>query len=136
MAERQIKRNSRGQIVSYEIAAINDPTIATPEYGKFLLQKADEEGTFVEKYNTTSFIQEINTDITQELILSNEVIDAQVVLNEIITITDKRGIGDLTPFGFAGTSVGQQETLQQFDANGDVVQEQTYVWDGTKWDWK
>jgi hypothetical protein len=134
MAERQIKRNGRGQIVSYEIAAINDPTVATPEYGKFLLQGVGEEGTIIEKYSAASFIQEINTDITQELILSNEVIDAQVVLNEIITITDKRGIGDLTPFGFAGTSVGQEQTLQQFDANGNVVQEQTYVWDGIKWD--
>lgn len=134
MAERQIKRNGRGQIVSYEIVGVNDPTVATPEYGKFLLQNVGEDGTFVEKYNTTSFVQEINTDITQELILPNEVIDAQVVLNEIITITDKRGVESTAPFGFAGTTVGQQATFQQFDADGNVVQEQTYVWNGTAWE--
>ena len=135
MAERQIKRNGRGQIVSYEIVGVNDPTVATPEYGKFLLQKADEEGTFVEKYNTTSFVQEINTDITQELILPNELIDAQVVLNEIITITDKRGIESVDPIGFAGTYVGQEETIvTQYNPDGSVAQERTYVWNGTKWE--
>lgn len=134
MAERQIKRNGRGQIVSYEIAAINDPTVATPEYGKFLLQGVGEEGTIIEKYSAASFNEEINTNVTLELVTSDTLIDTQIVLNEIITITDKRGIGDLTPFGFAGTSVGQEQTLQQFDANGNVVQEQTYVWDGIKWD--
>jgi hypothetical protein len=134
MAERQIKRNGRGQIVSYEIVGVNDPTIATPEYGKFLLQNIGEDGTFVEKYNTTSFVQEINTDITTELILPNEIIATQIVLNEIITITDKRGVESVDPIGFAGTFVGQQETLQQFDSNGNVVQEQTYVWNGTKWE--
>jgi hypothetical protein len=134
MAEREIKRNGRGQIVSYEIVGVNDPTIATQEYGKFLLQNVGEDGTFVEKYNTTSFVQEINTDITTELILPNEIIDTQIVLNEIITITDKRGVESVDPIGFAGTFVGQQETLQQFDSNGNVVQEQTYVWNGTKWE--
>jgi hypothetical protein len=134
MAERQIKRNGRGQIVSYEIVGVNDPTIATPEYGKFLLQNIGEDGTFVEKYNTTSFVQEINTDITTELILPNETIATQIVLNEIITITDKRGVESVDPIGFAGTFIGQQETLQQFDSNGNVVQERTYVWDGTKWE--
>jgi hypothetical protein len=134
MAEREIKRNGRGQIVSYEIVGVNDPTIATQEYGKFLLQNVGEDGTFVEKYNTTSFVQEINTDITTELILPNETIATQIVLNEIITITDKRGVESVDPIGFAGTFIGQQETLQQFDSNGNVVQERTYVWDGTKWE--
>ena len=134
MAEREIKRNGRGQIVSYEIVGVNDPTIATQEYGKFLLQNVGDDGTFVEKYNTTSFVQEINTDITTELILPNETIATQIVLNEIITITDKRGVESVDPIGFAGTFVGQQETLQQFDSNGNVVQEQTYVWNGTKWE--
>ena len=90
MAERQIKRNSRGQIVSYEIAAINDPTVATPEYGKFLLQGVNEEGTLIEKYSDGSFNEEINTDITLELVTSDTSIDTQIVLNEIITTQDQR----------------------------------------------
>jgi hypothetical protein len=129
MAEREIKRNGRGQIVSYEIVGVNDPTIATQEYGKFLLQNVGEDGTFVEKYNTTSFVQEINTDITTELILPNEIIDTQIVLNEIITITDKRGVESVDPIGFAGTYIGQEEEIISADG-----QERTYVWDGTKWE--
>jgi hypothetical protein len=129
MAERQIKRNSRGQIVSYEIAAINDPTVATPEYGKFLLQGPNEEGTVIEKYSAGSFNDEINTDITLELVIPDTIIDTQIVLNEIITITDKRGVESVDPIGFAGTYIGQEEEIISADG-----QERTYVWDGTKWE--
>ena len=121
MAERQIKRNSRGQIVSYEIAAINDPTVATPEYGKFLLQGVNEEGTLIEKYSDGSFNEEINTDITLELVTSDTSIDTQIVLNEIITTQDQRdsggssntnpnissNTGEFPPFGVAGNSINE-----------------------------
>ena len=106
MAERQIKRNSRGQIVSYEIAAINDPTVATPEYGKFLLQGLNEEGTLVEKYSSGSFNEEINTDITLELVTSDTIIDTQIVLNEIITTQDQRASGGSGGQGGSGNQGG------------------------------
>ena len=133
MAERQIKRNSRGQIVSYEIAAINDPTVATPEYGKFLLQGVNEEGTLIEKYSDGSFNEEINTDITLELVTSDTIIDTQIVLNEIITTQDQRYLevssntntnisssntntnissttASLFPFGVPGNSINEFRT--------------------------
>ena len=106
MVERQIKRNSRGQIVSYEIAAINDPTVATPEYGKFLLQGVNEEGTLVEKYSAGSFNDEINTDINLELITADTIIDTQIVLNEIITTRDQRASGPGSRGGSGGRGPG------------------------------
>ena len=106
MAVRQIKRNSRGQIVSYEIAAINDPTVATPEYGKFLLQGVNEEGTLIEKYSDGSFNEEINTDITLELVTSDTSIDTQIVLNEIITTQDQRASGGSGGQGGSGNQGG------------------------------
>jgi len=153
MAERQIKRNSRGQIVSYEIAAINDPTVATPEYGKFLLQGVNEEGTLVEKYSDGSFNDEINTDITLELVTSDTSIDTQIVLNEIITTQDQRASGGsggqggsgnqggsggqggssttdpLFPFGVPGNSLGEIRPF--FNPNGSFTL--NYVWNGQSW---
>ena len=157
MAERQIKRNSRGQIVSYEIAAINDPTVATPEYGKFLLQGVNEEGTLIEKYSDGSFNEEINTDITLELVTSDTIIDTQIVLNEIITTQDQRASGGsggqggsgnqggsggqggssttdpLFPFGVPGNSLGEIRPF--FNPNGSFTL--TYRWTqtsaGTLW---
>ena len=137
MAERQIKRNSRGQIVSYEIAAINDPTVATPEYGKFLLQGVNEEGTLIEKYSDGSFNDEINTDITLELVTSDTSIDTQIVLNEIITTQDQRAAGvgasgavsiDTTPFGAVGNFIWEVRTFTRPDG-ADV----DYEWTGTFW---
>ena len=136
MAERQIKRNSRGQIVSYEIAAINDPTVATPEYGKFLLQGANEEGTLIEKYSVGSFNEEINTDITLELVTPDTIIDTQIVLNEIITTRDQRASGGsggqggssttdpLFPFGIPGNYLNQIRTFNLLN----------YYWTGTFWE--
>ena len=157
MAEREIKRNSRGQIVSYEIAAINDPTVATPEYGKFLLQGVNEEGTLIEKYSDGSFNEEINTDITLELVTSDTSIDTQIVLNEIITTRDERASGgsggqggsgnqggsggqggssttaSLFPFGVPGDFLGQIRPF--FNQNGSFTL--SYKWTqtsaGTLW---
>jgi hypothetical protein len=137
MAERQIKRNGRGQIVSYEIAAINDPTVATPEYGKFLLQGVGEEGTIIEKYSAASFNEEINTNVTLELVTSDTLIDTQIVLNEIITSRDERATGDgasgtgsinTAPFGVVGNSIGEVRVFTRPDGS-DV----DYEWTGTFW---
>ena len=139
MAERQIKRNSRGQIVSYEIAAINDPTVATPEYGKFLLQGVNEEGTLVEKYSVGSFNDEINTDITLELVTSDTIIDTQIVLNEIITTQDEQFsvvpsseynlyADPLFPFGVPGLRVGERRVGPNREGGSS-----NYEWNGTFW---
>jgi hypothetical protein len=137
MAERQIKRNSRGQIVSYEIAAINDPTVATPEYGKFLLQGPNEEGTVIEKYSAGSFNDEINTDITLELVTPDTIIDTQIVLNEIITTQDQRATNDggtvigsinTAPFGDVGLYINEYRVFTRPD--GATI---PYSWTGTFW---
>ncbi len=140
MAERQIKRNGRGQIVSYEIVGVNDSTIASDEYGKFLLQGVGQEGTIVDKYNSLSFNQEIDITITSELLEADEVINTQIVLNEIITPRDARatGIGapnvgsggsfDTSPFGVAGSFVGEVRVFTRPDG-ADV----DYEWTGTNW---
>lgn len=137
MAERQIKRNGRGQIVSYEIAAINDPTVSTPEYGKFLLQGVGEEGTIIEKYSAGSFNEEINTDVTLELVTVDTTIDPQIVLNEIITSRDERATGDgasgagsinTSPFGVVGNSIGEIRVFTRPDG-ADI----DYEWTGTFW---
>lgn len=135
MAERQIKRNGRGQIVSYEIAAINDPTVSTPEYGKFLLQGVGEEGTIIEKYSAGSFNEEINTNVSLELVTSDTLIDPQIVLNEIITSRDERAAGaggggsiNTAPFGVVGNSIGEVRTFTRPDG-ADI----DYEWTGTFW---
>jgi len=140
MAERQIKRNGRGQIVSYEIVGVNDSTIASDEYGKFLLQGVGQEGTIVDKYNSLSFNQEIDTTITSELLEADEVINTQIVLNEIITSRDARATGpgapnvgsggsfDTSPFGVAGSFVGEVRIFTRPDG-ADV----DYEWTGTNW---
>ena len=87
-------------------SAINDPTVATPEYGKFLLQGANEEGTLIEKYSAGSFNDEINTDITLELVTSDTSIDTQIVLNEIITTQDQRASGGSGGQGGSGNQGG------------------------------
>ena len=154
MAERQIKRNSRGQIVSYEIAAINDPTVATPEYGKFLLQGANEEGTLIEKYSVGSFNEEINTDITLELVTPDTIIDTQIVLNEIITTRDQRAsggsgvqgsggaVGPTGAVGATGPQGGSSTTdpLFPFGIPGNYLNQirtfnlLNYYWTGTFWE--
>ncbi len=143
MAERQIKRNGRGQIVSYEIVGVNDSTIASDEYGKFLLQGVGQEGTIVDKYNSLSFNQEIDITITSELLEADEVINTQIVLNEIITPRDARatGIGAPNagsggssntglnaPFGVPGNFIGEIRTFTRPDG-ADV----DYEWTGTNW---
>jgi len=135
MAERQIKRNGRGQIVSYEIEAINDPTVSTPEYGKFLLQGVGEEGTIIEKYSAGSFNEEINTNVSLELVTSDTLIDPQIVLNEIITSRDERAAGvggggsiNTAPFGVVGNSIGEVRIFTRPDG-ADI----DYEWTGTFW---
>jgi hypothetical protein len=49
MAEREIKRNGRGQIVSYEIYGALDSTIQSDSYGKSSFITTGQSGTKVVK---------------------------------------------------------------------------------------
>ena len=45
MAKRDVRRNSRGQIVSYEILGVNDSTQDTPQYGDVEIKDTGEDYT-------------------------------------------------------------------------------------------
>lgn len=67
MAEREIKRNGRGQIVSYEIFGATNSGIESDSYGKSVFNTTGEIGTKVTKFNVSSFNDTINVSISDEL---------------------------------------------------------------------
>ena len=67
MAEREIKRNGRGQIVSYEIFGATDSGIESDSYGKSVFNTTGEMGTKVTKFNESSFNDTIDISISDEL---------------------------------------------------------------------
>jgi hypothetical protein len=67
MAEREIKRNGRGQIVSYEIFGATDSGIESDSYGKSVFNTNGEIGTKVTKFNESSFNDTIDVSISDEL---------------------------------------------------------------------
>lgn len=132
MADRTIKRNGRGQIVSYEIIGVNDSTVSTLQYGKVLFKIAGQSGTYVDKYNSTSFSNEINVVVSDELIDSDTIINPQITLGDIISENDTRAVGSgapnvgtgggssidtaaVAPFGIPGDFIGQIRTMNQID---------------------
>lgn len=67
MAEREIKRNGRGQIVSYEIYGATNSNIESDSYGKSVFNTTGEIGTKVTKFNESSFNDTIDVSISDEL---------------------------------------------------------------------
>jgi len=67
MAERQIRRNGRGQIISYEIFGALDSNIESDSYGKSRFTNAGENGTKVSKFVEASYNNIIDTTISDEL---------------------------------------------------------------------
>jgi hypothetical protein len=142
MADRTIKRNGRGQIVSYEIVGVNDSTVSTLQYGKVLFKIAGQSGTYADKYNFTSFSNEINVVVSDELIDSDTIINPQITLGDIISENDTRAVGpgapnvgtgggssiDTSPFGAAGTYVGENRAFIRPDGAPEF-----YEWVGTFW---
>lgn len=141
MADRTIKRNGRGQIVSYEIVGVNDSTVSTLQYGKVLFKIAGQSGTYADKYNSTSFSNEINVVVSDELIDSDTIINPQITLGDIISENDRRAVGpgapnvgtgggssiDTSPFGVAGLP-NERRTFTRPDG-ADIL----YEWFGTFW---
>jgi len=68
MAEREIKRNGRGQIISYEIFGALDSQVQSDSYGKSVFNTTGEFGTKVTKFNQSSFNDTIDISISDELI--------------------------------------------------------------------
>lgn len=67
MAEREIKRNGRGQIISYEIFGALDSQVQSDSYGKSVFNTTGEFGTKVTKFNQSSFNDTIDISISDEL---------------------------------------------------------------------
>jgi len=83
MAERQIKRNGRGQIVSYEIFGALDSAIESDSYGKSIFNTTGEIGTKVTKFNELSFNDTIDVSISDELRRPLNEVSANVALGDI-----------------------------------------------------
>lgn len=65
MADREIKRNVRGQIVSYTIPAPNDSTVDTPTYGKVYMDNGEDGKTFVERFSKSSVQSNLDVSISE-----------------------------------------------------------------------
>lgn len=142
MIYQDIKRNGRGQIVSYEIVGVNDSTVSTLQYGYVEFTKDNKPGTVVDKYSSTSFSNEINVVVSDELIDSDTIINPQITLGDIVSETDTRATGenapnvglgnggsiDTFPFGDAGTFVGEIRIFTRPDGA-----DESYEWVGTFW---
>ena len=83
MADRDIRRNGRGQIVSYEIYGALDSTINSDSYGKSVFNTNGELGTKVTKFNESSFNDTINISISDELRRSLNDTPLNIELGEI-----------------------------------------------------
>ena len=90
MAERDVTRNGRGQIVSYEIDGVSDSTQDTPQYGKVFLPTMDDAygATKTEKLNRQSLEQTIDITFSDELLVPNTTISPQININEILEESD------------------------------------------------
>lgn len=102
MAERQIKRNGRGQIVSYEIFGANDSNIDSDSYGKSVFNTTGEVGTKVSKFSASSFNDKIDVSISDELRRPLNSVPLSQELGDIALnfITDTQG--DDGPNGISG----------------------------------
>jgi len=67
MAERDITRNGRGQIISYEIFGAFDSSVDSDSYGRSIFNTNGEIGTKVSKYTESSFNDVNDVLISDEL---------------------------------------------------------------------
>ena len=85
MAEREIKRNGRGQIVSYEIYGAFDSNIPSDSYGRSVFNTTGEVGTKVSKFIASSYNDKIDTSISDELRRPLRSTEPNVSLGELAT---------------------------------------------------
>ena len=85
MAERQIRRNGRGQIVSYEIYGAFDSNIPSDSYGKSVFNTTGEVGTKVSKFIASSYDDKIDTSISDELRRPLRTTEPRVSLGDLAT---------------------------------------------------
>ena len=88
MAERDVTRNGRGQIVSYAISGASDSTEDSLKYGKVLLPTLNGGATKTEKLNRQSLEQHIDVTFSDDLLTPNASVTPEININE--TLTDLR----------------------------------------------
>ena len=88
MAERDVTRNGRGQIVSYAISGVSDSTEDSLKYGKVLLPTLNNGATKTEKLNRQSLEQHIDVTFSDDLLTPNASVTPEINMNE--TLTDLR----------------------------------------------
>ena len=117
MAERDVTRNNRGQIISYEIDGVSDSTQDTPQYGKvFLPTIYDAYGsTKTEKLNRQSLQQTIDITFSDELLVPNTTVSPQININEILEESDFEFVSSGTP----GEDDGDQDDGQGLNDQGN-----------------
>jgi hypothetical protein len=81
MADREITRNGRGQIISYEIFGALDSNIESDSYGKSRFTNAGENGTKVSKFVEDSYNNIIDTTISDELLSEDRDATPNISLN-------------------------------------------------------
>lgn len=77
MADRELKRNTRGQIVSYEITQEGSSTTPTPKYAKVYLAGPNGGPTEAERFDVTSVQTGIDS-VIDELGFRLTIVDPQV----------------------------------------------------------
>lgn len=82
MAKREIKRNGRGQIISYEIESTNNSTTSSLQYGEVILGTPGA-GITVEKYEVNSFSLNVDTRVME---LSDEILESYIPPYPLITL--------------------------------------------------
>jgi len=132
--ERSIKRNGRGQIISYPVS-FDETGTPLQQYGKLGIGEGNLTPT--EKYTKYSFFNEFIDTISDELVQKPTVVNinpAPVYAVEIIvteegsnstnTNTQSSGLPIIyPPFGFAGYTNGQIRSFQGVE----------YRWNGFGW---
>lgn len=94
MADREIKRNGRGQIISYEILGALDSNIDSDSYGKSLFENnvgIRRANTTVSKYNLESLESNVDITLSDELLSEDKAANPAIDLGYVATIDIPRG---------------------------------------------
>lgn len=108
MAKREIKRNGRGQIISYEIESTNNSTTSSLQYGEVILGTPGV-GIAVEKYEVSSFSLNVDTRVME---LGDEILESYIPPYSLITLGSTGRLIELDiPASFSGSIFGVNTTV-------------------------
>lgn len=131
--ERSIKRNGRGQIISYPVS-FDENGVPLQQYGKLGIG----EGNFTDtiKYTQYSFFNEFIDEISAEIkpkvtsIKINPNPQYRTEIDTTPTTSTTSGGGIYEPFGYPGSYDGEEVRIQRQDGSDDV-----YNWNANNQTW-